>query len=78
MEGLNGFELAWRMAEGESLSKMCVEYHKTYDYLKSLVLQHITVEQFNDIVYFQRYKPRKRKLTFMELWKHHHKPHNGV
>jgi hypothetical protein len=74
MEEISGFKIAWRMADGENLSKMCLEYHKTYDYLKYLVLQHISIEQFYDIVYFQRYKPRKRKLTFMEYWRQYHPP----
>jgi hypothetical protein len=85
MEGLDGFKLAWRFAEGETITNMSRELKVSYGYLKFLIGQHLLPEQIRNIIYFQKrtdlagiIKKKVKKTTFLDNWKQSHRPHNGV
>jgi hypothetical protein len=85
LEGdIDSFKLTWRVAEGEAISKLMHEYHRSYGYLEKLVLKHITREQLKDIIWFQRHKkfgdqikPREIRTSFYDVWKTTHKKYDN-
>jgi len=79
LESLNGYELTWRFANGESLTKMRHQYHCSYDYIHQLIGEWLSAEQIKDIIYFQRHPdaPKRlhhqpKKATFKEKWEKEH------
>ena len=81
---IDSFQLTWRLAEGESLSKMRRELHCSYGFLERLVLKHINREQLKDIIWFQQHraygsqvKVKEERTTFYDVWKTTHKKYDN-